>query len=135
MVSLRKAKGEDMHFIKEKIEEFKLDPEDLQENQFIIAEESNKTVGFGRLKPYNDAVEIGSLGVIPKYRRKGIARTIINELIKKGPKKLYATTDIPKLMEHFGFIPSTNPPKSIKQKLEICKIRKGIVAMELTKND
>lgn len=133
MIKIRDAKEEDMIFVKEKIKEFKLDPENLQSNQFIVVEDDKKIVGFGRLKPYKDAVEVGSLGVIPEYRKKGVAKLIMSELIKKGPKKLYATTDIPEFPAKFGFKIIDNPPESIKHKCEICKIRKGIVAMELVK--
>ena len=89
MIKLRDAKKEDIEFIKEKIAQFKLDPENLQYNQFIVAEDKGKIAGFGRLKPYKDAVEVGALGVIPEYRKRGIASLIMNELIKRGPKKIY----------------------------------------------
>ena len=49
MISLRPASPEDMPFIKECIERFRLDDEDLDYHQFVVAIDGKKIAGFGRI--------------------------------------------------------------------------------------
>jgi len=100
---IKKASDEDMKLIKNHIKEFKLDPENLKKEQFLVIKEKNSLIAFGRLKSYPDSTELGAVGVMPKYRNKGYGKKIINELIHIGPKDLYITTDIPEYFYLFNF--------------------------------
>lgn len=130
-VKISNATRDDIVLIKKYINKFKLDPENIEHEQFIVAKINDELVGFGRLKPYPDCTELGAVGVIPKYRKKGIGKKLIKELIRKGPKDIYITTDIPKYFHQFGFKVITEGPNSIMEKCKICSIRDNIVALKL----
>lgn len=130
-VKIFKATDEDMILIKKYIKQFRLDPENLQREQFIVAKHNGKLVGFGRLKTYADCIELGAVGVVPKYRNKGIGKKIIDKLIKIGPKDIYIITDIPQYFYQFGFKIIKKCPTSIIKKCKTCTIRDNIVALKL----
>ena len=130
-IKIFEATDEDMVLIKKYVKQFKLDPENLQREQFIVAKHNDKLVGFGRLKSYSDCVELGAIGVVPKYRNKGIGKKIIDELIKIGPENIYITTDIPEYFYQFGFKIIKDGPNSIVKKCKTCTIRDNIVALKL----
>ena len=130
-IKILKATGKDMALIKKYIKKFKLDPENLKTEQFIVAKHNNKLVGFGRLKPYADCTELGAVGVVPAYRDKGIGKKIIGELIKRDPENIYITTDMPDYFYQFGFKIIKDGPNSIIKKCKTCTIRDNIVALKL----
>ena len=114
----RVATNRDMPFIVRMIGEFHLDYENLQPQQFIIVEDAGVMVGFGRLKPYQDATELGCVGVLHERRRQGIGKMIVDELIARGPREVWITTDLPEYFRPMGFTESGQVPESIARKLE-----------------
>lgn len=108
----------DMPVIVRMIGEFSLDFEDLHPDQFVVADHDGKMVGFGRLKTYCDAVEMGCVGVLHDRRNQGIGRMIIEELIRRGPETIWVTTDLPGYLRPLGFRESEDMPDSIARKLD-----------------
>jgi len=117
-ITLRTAVMADMPAIVRMIGEFCLDFEDLHPDQFVVADEDGRMVGFGRLKAYGDAVEMGCVGVLHHRRNQGIGRMIIDELIRRGPETIWVTTDVPSYLRPLGFQESGEMPDSIARKLE-----------------
>ncbi|MFA5104221.1 MAG: GNAT family N-acetyltransferase [Candidatus Margulisiibacteriota bacterium] len=124
---LRKAKESDMDTINSIALEYDLDSNDTKAEQFIVAEENKKIVGFGRLLPHPDCLELGTIGVVEEYRGKGIARKIVNSLIESVDvgharhQHIYLTTLIPSFFEQFGFKRiNTAPPDCMIRKKEWC---------------
>jgi len=133
---IRDASGRDMAAIVRMIGEFSLDYENLQVEQFVVAEDGSVMVGFGRLKPYADAAEICCVGVLHERRREGIGRLIVEELIRRGPDQVWITTNIPEYFEVLGFARSSRIPASIELKLSRFKDyfgRREITAMRRIK--
>lgn len=122
-----------MPTIRRLAEEYALDTERLEAKQFLVAEEGGQIVGFGRLKPYPDAVELGCLCVVPERRRNGIARQLIECLLAGIEGDVYVTTDHPEFARRFGFVDTNDVPISILEKVRRFEghRRKGIVAMKL----
>jgi N-acetylglutamate synthase-like GNAT family acetyltransferase len=118
------------------IGEFHLDYENLEPGQFVIIEDAGVMVGFGRLKPYSDATELGCVGVLHDRRNQGIGRLIVDELISRAPKEVWITTDMPNYFRPMGFVESADVPKSIAQKLDRFRDfgRGRIVAMRRVKS-
>jgi len=85
MIDIRSASPDDMPFIKECIEKFRLDDEDLDYHQFIAAMDGEEIAGFGRIRPHNDVYELASVGVVENKRSQGIGRMIIEYLINHFP--------------------------------------------------
>jgi N-acetylglutamate synthase-like GNAT family acetyltransferase len=115
---MRNATNLDMPSIVRMIGEFQLDYENLQPEQFIVVEDGDVMVGFGRLQPCIDATELGCVGVLHERRKQGIGRLIIDELICRGPEEIWITTDKPDYFRTLGFVQSLQMPKSIARKLE-----------------
>lgn len=117
-LTIRTATNGDMPAIVRMIGEFHLDYENLQSQQFVVVEEKGVMVGFGRLKPYADATELGCVGVLHERRRQGIGKLIVDELIRRGPREIWITTDLPEYFRPMGFAEADNIPDSIAKKLE-----------------
>lgn len=124
LISLRPATADDMSFIKEHIEKFFLDNEDLDYRQFVVAVEEGKIVGFGRIRPHRSVYELGGIGVVEDRRNRGIGKMIVRHLIKIFPvDDVYLTTDIPQYFERFGFTKVKDPPVELAEKIErLCKL-------------
>jgi N-acetylglutamate synthase-like GNAT family acetyltransferase len=120
-IKLRKAAEDDLKNIKTAILEMQLDDTLIDYHQFIIAELNGEFAGFGRIKEYNDAKELCSLGVLPKFRGKEISRLLIKELKTKAViKPLHVVTIIPALFKKFGFEEILKYPTSLLPKINYC---------------
>ena len=135
-LAVRNATNRDMPAIVQMIGEFHLDYENLEPGQFVIVEDAGVMVGFGRLKPYPDATELGCVGVLHERRNQGIGSLIVDELISRGPKEVWITTDMPDYFRSLGFVEETQVPDSIVQKLDRFRdfSRGRIVAMRRVKS-
>lgn len=137
-VSFRAATADDMPWIRQSIRAFRLDDENLQHAQFIVAERDGKAVGFGRIKPYRDVSELGCVGVLETDRARGIGAQIVRELIRRFPsREVYITTDLVAYFETLGFRRLDDPPAELAAKLTRIegRIRHGVVAMLLVRQE
>lgn len=114
------ARPEDMPLIEAEVARQRLDGENLKVEQFIVALEDDKVVGFGRIKPYGGGVfELGCVAVLEGSRRKGIGRALVTELMNRFPvEEIYITTDLVEYFMRFGFTPTAVAPKAITANLE-----------------
>lgn len=70
----------------------RLDPTTpLRIEHTLIAEVEGKVVGVGQIKHHRDCRELGSLVVLPEYRRQGIAAQLIEALEARAERPLYLT--------------------------------------------
>lgn len=121
IIALRQALITDLKSIEDAIKQMQLDDTLIDYHQFIVAEVNGEFAGFGRIKEYNDAKELCSLGVLPKYRGKGISRLLIKELKTKAViKPLHVVTIIPALFKKFGFEEIIKYPTSLLPKINYC---------------
>ena len=88
-----------------------------------------------QVKPYDDAVELGCLGVVPERRGNGIGRQLIEHLLARVEDDVYVTTDLPELSWRFGFVETDHAPVSILEKVKRFEgdRRKGIVIMKFNR--
>ena len=77
-------------------------------------------VGFGRLRKHFDCIELCSLGVVTNYRRQGIGKAIVKELIKKSSDSIHLVCIIPDFFTPFGFKIVEQYPNAIQNKLKYC---------------
>lgn len=111
----------DLPDIIEILEELGLDMEDLDEDDWMVAKVNNEIVAVGRLRFYEDACELSSIGVLEEHRGKDIGAAIINALLEQDDSsKVFAVTEIPSYFEKFGFSTTNQYPESINQKLKRC---------------
>jgi N-acetylglutamate synthase-like GNAT family acetyltransferase len=105
--TLRMARETDAAPIRDLIHLVGINPMGLDWKRFVVAvNERDEMVGCGQLKPHGQEVlELASIAVYPEHRGKGIARTIIEHLLKGSPRPLYlmCQSSLGPFYEKFGF--------------------------------
>ncbi len=105
--TLRAARADDFPAIRQLIHESNINPMGLDWRRFLIAVDGNdRLIGCGQLKPHGrDVVELASIAVAPAYRKQGIARAIIEQLLVGAPRPLYLIFRSPlgPFYERWGF--------------------------------
>jgi len=115
--TIRPAQETESAAIKELIHLVGINPMDLDWRRFIIAVDSqDHIIATGQIKPHGrDILELASVAVTPEYRGQGLARAIIEHLLKDSPRPLYLTcrSKLEPLYEKFGFqaIPYEEMPR------------------------
>ncbi|HXQ38326.1 MAG TPA: GNAT family N-acetyltransferase, partial [Anaerolineales bacterium] len=105
--TLRPALETEAHAIKDLIHFVGINPMGLDWKRFVVAVNTqNKVIGIGQLKPHGkEILELASIAIYPEYRGQGIARAIIEHLLKDSPRPLYLMCESNNgaLYEKFGF--------------------------------
>ena len=105
--TLRAARAEDFPAIRQLIHDANINPMSLDWRRFLIAvDENDRLLGCGQLKPHGrEIVELASIAVVAAYRKHGIARAIIEELLTRAPRPLYLICRSPlgPFYERWGF--------------------------------
>lgn len=117
--TLRAAREKDAASIKELIRSAGINPMGLDWRRFIVAVDAqDQVVATGQVKPHGanaDIHELASIAVHPQHQGQGIARAIIEHLLKDSPRPLYLTcrSRLEPLYRKFGFraIPYDEMPR------------------------
>lgn len=84
-----------------------INPTGLDWKRFIVAVNAEeRVISCGQLKPHGtDILELASIGTLPEYRGRGIARAVIEELLNTSPRPLYlmCISHNGPMYEKFGF--------------------------------
>ena len=112
----------DIAFIREQLERERLDTERLEAPQFITIREDGRIIAFGRVKPYNETYELGSVWVADDRRGRGLGERITRELVRRFPQdEVYVTTDdavgLPAYYERLGFLRTDILPRELVDKI------------------
>jgi N-acetylglutamate synthase-like GNAT family acetyltransferase len=119
---IKLAEHFDLPDIIEILEELNLDMEDLDEDDWMVAVLKEEIVGVGRLRYFEDACELASIGVLEEFRNQGIGTAIAKALLDDADlKEVYTVTEIPDYFSRLGFNASDKYPESMSQKLQRCK--------------
>jgi amino-acid N-acetyltransferase len=108
--TLRPAREPDAHAIKDLIHSVGINPMDLDWRRFVVAVDAqDKIIATGQIKPHGakaDIYELASIAVLPEYRGQGLARAIIEHLLKNSLRPLYLTclSSLESLYQKFGFV-------------------------------
>ncbi|PWH17570.1 MAG: GNAT family N-acetyltransferase [Anaerolineae bacterium] len=106
-VILRQACAADLPAIRTLIYQVGINPLGLNWRRFLVAEtQAGEFIGCGQLKPHFDgSMELASLAVVPAWRGRGVARRIIQQLMRNAPRPLYLTclAHLGAFYEKFGF--------------------------------
>ena len=105
--TLRPAREADAKPIKDLIHLVDINPTGLDWKRFVVVMNTEDSlIGCGQLKPHGgDILEMASIAVRPEYQGRGIARKIIEHLLKESPRPLYlmCLSSNGPLYEKFGF--------------------------------
>ena len=106
-ITLRPARESESARIQDLIHLTGINPMGLDWIRFIVAvTDRDEMIGCGQLKPHGkEILELASLAVYPEYRGQGIARAIVEHLLKDSPRPLYlmCESSLGPLYEKFGF--------------------------------
>ncbi|MCC6299136.1 MAG: GNAT family N-acetyltransferase [Anaerolineales bacterium] len=106
--TLRTARESDSSQIKELIYLAGINPMSLDWKRFVVAVDTeDRIVGTGQIKPHGkEILELASIAVHPSSRGRGIARAVIERLLKDSPRPLYLTcvSAMGSLYKKFGFV-------------------------------
>src|SRR5215510_6366481 len=93
--TLRPARESESRQIKALIHLVGINPMGLDWKRFTVAvNEQEEVIGIGQIKPHGpdaEILELASIAVFPEYRGAGVARAIIEHLLKDSPRPLYLT--------------------------------------------
>ncbi len=128
------ATGDDLPFIRNTVARMRLDAERLDPGQFIVVrrEGSDGIVAFGRIKPYRETHELGSVAVVEEERGRGWGGLIVRDLIRRFPQnEVFITTDLPEYFERLGFLRTDILPRELEDKISrACQgLRSDVVGM------
>jgi N-acetylglutamate synthase-like GNAT family acetyltransferase len=117
MITIRPARETEAAQIHDLIHLVGINPLGLDWKQFVVAvNDRDEMLGCGQLKPHGgEILELASIAVYPEHRGKGVARLIIEQLLKDSPRPLYlmCQSSLGRLYEKFGFqaIPYDEMPR------------------------
>ena len=107
MTKIRPAREPESAQIQDLIHSVGINPMGLDWKRFVVAvNQRDEMLGCGQLKPHGqDTLELASIAVYPEHRGKGVARLIIEHLLKDSPRPLYlmCESSLGPLYEKFGF--------------------------------
>ncbi len=107
MTTIRRARETDAASIQDLIHLVGINPMGLDWKRFVVAvNDRDEMLGCGQLKPHGQGIlELASIAVYPKHQGKGIARLIIEHLLKDSPRPLYLMCEasLGPFYEKFGF--------------------------------
>jgi N-acetylglutamate synthase-like GNAT family acetyltransferase len=115
--TLRPARESESSQIKDLIYLTGINPMGLDWKRFVVAvNEQDELIACGQLKPHGtEILELASIAVYPEYRGRGLARAVIEYLLKESPRPLYlmCESSLGPLYEKFGFytIPYEEMPR------------------------
>jgi N-acetylglutamate synthase-like GNAT family acetyltransferase len=105
--SVRPALEAESTPIKDLINLAGINPTGLDWKRFIVAvNDRGQVIACGQIKPHGgDTRELASLAVHPEYRGQGIARAVIETLLRENPKPMYlmCLSHNGPMYEKFGF--------------------------------
>jgi predicted N-acetyltransferase YhbS len=115
--TLRPAREEEDAAIKDIIYSAGINPLGLDWRRFLVAvDDQDRVIATGQIKPHGkEILELASIAVVPEHQGKGLARAIIEYLLRESPRPLYLTcvSSLGPLYEKFGFraIPHDGMPR------------------------
>jgi amino-acid N-acetyltransferase len=117
-ILIRRARKSDLLAIQKLLSTYFLDMEELEPEDFVLAEVDGKITGCAALIKSefqsNNFLEIHSIAVHPNFRGKGIGTRLIKHLltnIDDHPYDLYVRTTVPGFFEKLGFTKIENSEK------------------------
>ena len=137
---LRRATVSDSGWINAAYADVHFQPSDLSRDLVIVAELDGDHAGIGRLVPAGqEACELGGILVFDAFRGRGVARAIIDELLRHANgRAVYCIpfADLEPIYEKAGFRRrerGDDVPEYVQEKLAWCEreIDRKVVLMEL----
>jgi N-acetylglutamate synthase-like GNAT family acetyltransferase len=138
-MELRTASPDDAGWIEEQYRRAGFIPSDLSRHTVVVATDGGERVGLGRLVPAGEGmVELGGMWVTDPYRGRGVARALVEELIRRaGASDVYCVpfADLEGFYASCGFerVKREAAPAALEEKLAWCEreIARPVLLMRL----
>lgn len=105
--TIRSASESDFRAIRSIVRGARINPTGLDWRRFLVAvTPDGDVIGCGQVKPHGkDLLEIASIAIKPDYQGRGIARSILEQLIANNQKPLYlmCRSSLENFYKKFGF--------------------------------
>jgi GNAT superfamily N-acetyltransferase len=140
VLELRTARPEETGWINEQYAKVHFIPSDPARDQVVVAELGGERAGIGRLVDAGEgAYELGGMYVLDAFRGAGVARAIVDELIRRaGGRDVYCIpfADLEAFYASAGFarVEPAGIPRKVQEKLDWCarEIDRAVILMKLT---
>jgi N-acetylglutamate synthase-like GNAT family acetyltransferase len=138
-VKLRRASADDAGWIDEAYTRVHFLASDLSRDFVVVAELDGAHAGLGRLVPAGeDACELGGMLVFEEFRGRGVARAIIDELLRNvGGRRVFCIpfAELEPIYAKAGFVkiePDASLPEHVREKLAWCEreMKRDVILME-----
>jgi N-acetylglutamate synthase-like GNAT family acetyltransferase len=107
MIRIRPARETEAAQIRDLIHLVGINPMGLDWKRFVVAvNDQDKMLGCGQLKPHGQEIlELASIAVYPEHQGRGIARAIVEHLLRGSSRPLYlmCQSSLGPFYEKFGF--------------------------------
>ena len=121
---LRIATPDEAPWINARYAEVGFLPSDLSREIVIIAEIDGRAAGLGRIVPVDErSCELGGMLVFDEFRGRGVARAIIDELLRHAQgRDVYCIpfAELEALYGSAGFARTGDAPSEVSEKFEWC---------------
>lgn len=139
MLVLRTARPEETGWINEQYAKVHFIPSDPSRDTVVLAELDGRRAGLGRLVDVGEnAYELGGMFVLDELRGRGVARAIVEELIRRaGGRDVYCIpfADLEAFYASTGFVRAAGDgvPTKVQEKLDWCarEIDRAVILMKL----
>ncbi len=92
MMEIREAEWSERRDIKTLVRRSELNPVGIDWRRFLVAiDDVGEIVGIGQIKIHRSARELASIAVVPSWQGKGVARGIIERLLRDSLRELWLT--------------------------------------------
>jgi N-acetylglutamate synthase-like GNAT family acetyltransferase len=132
--NIRPARQEDQETIVSFIRQAKINPRNLDWQNFLVAEENGQIIGIRQVKVYPQGTrEIASGFVLPEYRRRGVSARLMEELFARETGPLYTMVDEKwaPYYEQFGFqrVPKSQLPADFHKEYRIGRFVTSLISI------
>ncbi len=125
---IRKALLSEIEWINDRYKEVEFVPSHFENEVIAVAEVDGKKAGIGRLvRVDSENLELGGMYIFEKYRKMGLAKKIVEFLLKFASEEervfCIPFSHLTKFYQSFGFMDaaSVEVPAQIQEKYQWCK--------------
>jgi len=124
VIEIRPARMDEADWVNERYAEVRFIPSDLEKDLVLIAEIDGQPAGLGRLVPVDEhACELGGMLVFDAFRGRGVARALIEELVRRAGERSIYCIPFAKLEPLYAefFERTETAPNPVREKYEWCQ--------------
>jgi N-acetylglutamate synthase-like GNAT family acetyltransferase len=120
MLTVRYLTKQDLPALQKLLKALDLFQENFTFEDTLVAEEKGKLIGLAHIRTVNGYKELTHVGVLPRYRRRGVARKLVETLLKDAKDTVYLNTIEPAFFKKLGFSDTKDFPPQFQKPAGWC---------------